>query len=140
MEDENVVAARLPGVSLTRPAAPSMGVERVEATGTSDPPSHPKRKDGMIERGLGTSLAFEGALGSDCGGKSDVTMREDGCTPWLYADISRDDDEGARSPKGFAETGTTLPTLTETLSDVGTEEDGSWEGKVVRGSVLCEMS
>ena len=53
--------------------------------------------------------------------------------------MSRDEDEGARSAKGVAETGTTLPTLTETLSDVGTEEDGSWEGKLVVGGVLCEI-
>ena len=82
-EDTDVVATRPYGALCTRLADPTMGVESVEATGTVDPPSHPKRKDGMIERELGTSLAFENALGSDCDGRSDVTMREDACTPRL---------------------------------------------------------
>ena len=49
-EDTDVVATRPYGALCTRLADPTMGVESVEATDTVDPPSHPKRKDGMIKK------------------------------------------------------------------------------------------
>ena len=83
VEDVDVVAWRLYGVLFLRPADLLMAVENFAATSVVDPPLHSRRKDGGIDRGLGTSLVSGDALGSNCADRLDVTTCRDACAPRL---------------------------------------------------------